>query len=574
MARLQAERQRLADADRGVARWRRWGPYLAERAWGTVREDYGAEGDPWSYFPHEHARSRAYRWNEDGLAGFCDEAQTLCLAVALWNERDPILKERMFGLSNRQGNHGEDAKEYWFFLDGTPTHSYMKMRYLYPQVAYPYDELVRANAARDASLPEVELLDVLRDAFAERRYFDVLVEYAKAGPEDLLCRIRAVNRGPDPAPIHVLPHLWYRNTWAWKVGAEAPVIEAAGQGAARTRHPAIGERFWYVRAPDGRDVELLFTGNETNLERLYGVPNAVPQVKDGIHDRVVGGKVNAVNAERGSKAAAHISATVAPGATFEVQVRLAELEQRSPFTGFDATFDRRIAEADDFYAGIHPEGLTAEERRVQRLAFAGLLWSKQYYAYDVYRWLEGDPTQPPPPDVRWKGRNHRWKELSNADVLLMPDTWEYPWYAAWDLAFHCVTMAHVDPRTAKDQLLLLGRERYQHASGQYPAYEWNLDDVNPPLEGWAALQVYRIEAQATGRGDVAFLREAFQSAMLSFGFWVNRRDAAGRDVFGGGFLGMDNIGVFDRDRPVPGGGELEQSDGTGWMARFAMTMLE
>jgi hypothetical protein len=571
---LNPERDRLTGQGAGEGGWKRWGPYLSERAWGTVREDYSADGDAWNYFPHDHARSRAYRWNEDGLGGFCDDQQHLCLAVALWNEKDPILKERMFGLTNLQGNHGEDVKEYHFFLDGTPTHSYMKMLYKYPQVAYPYDDLVRGNGRRSQREPEYELFDALRDTFTANRYFDVFVEYAKAGPEDVLCRVTAVNRGPEAAPLHALPHLWYRNTWSWSWSdAPRPVIRAAGPGEAHTTHPALGERHWYVRSSDGGPVELLFTENDTNLERLYNAPNPGPYVKDGVNDAVVNGRAAAVNRRQGSKLAGHARAVVAPGAAWTVQVRFSPAALDKPFDDFDAVFARRVAEADAFYAAAQPPGLSADERLVQRQALAGLLWSKQFYHYDVYRWLVGDPAEPTPPAERWHGRNHAWKELHNADVLLMPDTWEYPWYASWDLAFHCVAIAHIDPECAKAQLRRMGHEWYQHASGQFPAYEWDFGDVNPPLLGWAAWRVYRIEQEQTGKGDLTFLKEAFQNDMLCFSFWVNRKDPTGKDVFGGGFLGMDNIGVFDRDRPLADGGQLEQSDGTSWMARFAITML-
>jgi hypothetical protein len=567
------EQDRLLEHEAGKANWKRWGPYLSERAWGTVREDYSADGDAWNYFPHDHARSRAYRWNEDGLGGFCDDRQHICLAVALWNEKDAILKERMFGLSNLEGNHGEDVKEYYFFLDGTPTHSYMKMVYKYPQVAYPYDELVRVNGQRDQIEPEFELFDALRDTFTANRYFDVFVEYGKANSEHVLCRISAINRGPEAAPIHILPHLWYRNRWSWQPAVERPVIRATGPGAAYTTEAALGERWWYVRATNNQPVELLFTENDTNLERLYHLPNVTPYVKDGINDAVVHGLADRVNGQHGSKLAGHAHAMVAPGEALTLQVRFSAEPLKDPFAEFEKIIACRIAEADAYYAAVQPTRLTADERLVQRQALAGLLWSKQFYHYDVYRWLMGDPTEPTPPAVRWHGRNRNWKELHNADVILMPDTWEYPWYASWDLAFHCVALARIDPACAKEQLRRMGHEWYQHASGQFPAYEWNFDDVNPPLLGWAAWRVYQIEHELRGQGDITFLKEIFQNEMLSFSFWVNRKDPNGRDIFGGGFLGMDNIGVFDRDQPLPGGGELVQSDGTSWMARFAITML-
>jgi hypothetical protein len=567
-----AEQLRLDEAEAGTGDWRRWGPYLSERAWGTVREDYSADGDAWNYFPHDHARSRAYRWNEDGIAGFCDVGQRICLALALWNEKDAFLKERFFGLSNQEGNHGEDVKEYYFYLDGTPTHSYMKMLYKYPQVAYPYGELVEVNGKRPQSEPEFELFDALRDTFTANRYFDVFVEYAKANPEDLLCRITAVNRGPEAAPLHVLPHLWYRNTWSWRMDGVRPVIRATGPGAAYTNDGAIGERWWYIRA-QGAIVHLLFTENDTNRARLFGAPNPEPYVKDGIHEAVVNGTGGRANDKQGSKLAGHVRSVVAPGASLVVEVRFCAEPRDEPFADLDATMTRSKAEADAFYTALAPPTLDADERLLQRQAFAGLLWSKQFYHYDVYTWLRGDPSQPRPPKERWHGRNRKWKALRNAHVILMPDTWEYPWYASWDLAFHCVAMAHIDPEFAKAQLLLMGDASYQNVSGQFPAYEWNFDDVNPPLLGWSAWQVYRIDRDRRGAGDLGFLRAMFESESLCFNFWVNRKDASGRDVFGGGFLGMDNIECFDRDKPLPGGGQLEQSDGTSWMARFCLTML-
>ena len=583
MTPVTAEGIRLAEYRPGgpqtSVNWKRWGPYLSERAWGTVREDYSAGGDAWNYFPHDHARSRAYRWNEDGLGGFCDDKQHLCLALALWNERDPILKERLFGLTNGQGNHGEDVKEYYFFLDGTPTHSYMKMLYKYPQVAYPYADLVQVNGQRSQAEREYELVDALGDAFRANRYFDVFIEYAKAGPEDLFCRITAYNRGPDPAPLHVLPHLWYRNRWTWRPGTPRPVIRAVQAGptlvAAHTKDELLGERWWYVQASgEGPvDVELLFTENESNAERLWGTANPSPYVKDGINEAVVNGRHECANGQAGSKAAAHWHALVPPGGALMLLVRLSAVEQSEPFADCEQIFAQRIAEADEFYAAVHQPRLSDDERLVQRQAFAGLLWSKQFYHYDVQRWLEGDPGAPPPPEQRWHGRNWSWKHLNNADVILMPDTWEYPWYASWDLAFHCVAMARIDPDFAKGQLLLMGYEWYQHANGQAPAYEWSFDDVNPPVLAWAALRVYRTEREVNGEGDLAFLEEAFHSLMLQFGWWLNRKDPEGRDIFGGGFLGMDNIGVFDRDKPLPDGGTLNQSDGTSWMAKFCANML-
>jgi hypothetical protein len=573
MASRTAEQKRLAEQLAGTANWRRWGPYLSERAWGTVREDYSADGDAWNYFPHDHARSRAYRWSEDGIGGFCDDKQHFCLAVALWNEQDPILKERMFGLSNQQGNHGEDVKEYYFYLDGTPTHSYMKMLYKYPQVAYPYEQLVQVNGQRTQADPEFELFDALADTFRANRYFDVFIEYAKANSEDILCRITAINRGPDPAPIHVLSHLWYRNVWTWEPGEQRSVVNAIGPGMAHSEHEVLGERWWYVRTADHQTVDLLFTENETNLERLYNQPNPSPYVKDGINDAVVEGQSKRVNHQQGSKLAGHARSTVAPGDSLIVEIRFSAEALDDPFADFDAIFARRIAEADEFFQAIHPPQLTADERLVQRQAFAGLLWSKQFYNYDIFRWLSGDPGLPPPPEERWNGRNSTWKHLDNDDVILMPDAWEYPWYASWDLAFHCVTLSRIDPDFAKKQLLHMGYEWYQHGNGQFPAYEWNFNDTNPPVLGWATRLVFQHDREQKGEGDYQFLAEMFHNLMLNYSWWINRKDAEGRDIFGGGFLGMDNIGVFDRDKPLPDGGTLEQSDGTSWMAKNSLNMF-
>src|SRR5262245_27981675 len=567
------ERTRLSEHQAGSAAWKRWGPYLSERSWGTVREDYSATGDAWNYFPHDHARSRAYRWNEDGLGGFCDDKQHLCMAVALWNEKDPFLKERMFGLTNQQGNHGEDVKEYYFFLDGTPTHSYMKMLYKYPQVPYPYAELVEVNQKRSQAEPEFELFDALSQTFLANRYFDLFIEYAKADPEDILCRITAINRGPEPASIHILPHLWYRNDWAWKPDAQHPTIRADGPGKAYTEHEALGGRWWFVRASDRQPIDLLLTENETNFERLYQVRNQSSYVKDGINEAVVNGLHDRVNRYQGSKLAGHVKAVIYPGGAFKVETRLTAEPREDPFADFDAVFAMRIAEADDFYHAVQPARLTDDERLVQRQAFAGLLWSKQFYNYDVFRWLSGDPTEPIPPEERWEGRNHAWKHLSNEDVILMPDSWEYPWYASWDLAFHCVTISRIDPDFAKKQLLQMGYEWYQHGNGQFPAYEWNFNDVNPPVLAWATLVVFRHDLEQRGDPDYGFLTEMFHNLMLNYSWWINRKDVDGRDIFGGGFLGMDNIGVFDRDQPLPDGAKLEQSDGTSWMANYSLNMF-
>ena len=572
---MTSEQRRLADTAARRADWQRWGTYAGERSWGTVREDYSADGSAWEYFPHDHARSRAYRWCEDGLAGFCDRQQHLCLAVALWNERDPILKERMFGLSNVEGNHGEDVKEYYYYLDNTPTHAYAKLLYKYPQVAFPYAELVNESLRRGPHDPEHELVDAIGDVFREGRYFDVFVEYAKLSPEDILCRIRIVNRGPEAAPIHVLPHLWYRNTWSWRHGASRHVIHAAGNGIARTDHPDLGARWWYVRASEGTPSELLFTENDTNTERLFGEPNRSPYVKDGIHEAVVHGRHDAVNRDGGSKAAAHLRAMVAAGETFEVQVRLSPEWKTKPFAGFTAAFERRGREADEFYDQVHNPRLGADARLVQRQAFAGLLWSKQFYHYDVHHWLRGDPAQPPPPPERWQGRNRDWAmHFQNADIVLMPDKWEYPWYASWDLAFQAVVMAEIDAEFAKGQMKLLTLPRSQHPYGAIPAFEWDVTAVNPPVIAWAVWQIYQLDRQRQGKGDVAFLEAVFDSLVMMLAWWLNRKDSEGHGIFGGGFLGLDNIGVFNRDSPLPTGGSLEQGDATGWMAMFQLNMAD
>jgi hypothetical protein len=562
-----AEQKRLDESNAGRADWKQWGPYVSDRAWGTVREDYSATGEAWEYFPHDHARSRAYRWNEDGLAGVSNRLQNLCLAVALWNERDAILKERLFGLTGNEGNHGEDVKEIYYYLDSTPTHSYMKMLYKYPQVAFPYAELVAENRARGLDDPEFELIDELRDTFAEGRYFDIFIEYAKAGEEDILCRITAINRGPEAAPLHVLPHLWHRNTWSWRYGRPREELRAVAPGTVYTEDRHLGARWWYVEG----DAELLFTENETNAERLFGAPNATPYVKDGINDAVVGGQTERVNPEgTGSKVAAHFQATVAPGETFTVRTRFSNVEHDDPFGDFDAAFAQRIEEADEFYATIQ-ESLrrSEEEKRIERQALAGLMWTKQFYHYSVMLWLNGDPAQPRPPESRKQGRNADWTHLYNLDVVSMPDKWEFPWYAAWDLAFHVLPIAMMDPEWAKRQLILLAREWYMHPDGRLPAYEWALEDLNPPVHAWAAWHVYRI----TGQNDTLFLERVFHKMLLNFTKWVNREDVDGKNVFQGGFLGLDNIGVFDRSAPLPTGGHIDQADGTAWMAMYCLVLM-
>jgi hypothetical protein len=570
------EHNRLGDISDG---WRLWGPYLSERAWGTVREDYSPDGSAWTYFPHDHARSRAYRWSEDGLAGISDVKQKLCFALALWNGRDPILKERPFGLTNPEGNHGEDVKEYYFYLDNTPTHSYMKMLYKYPQGAFPYDDLVQTNRTRTRHDPEYELVDT--GIFADNLYFDITIEYAKAGPTDVLVRISATNRAGTPADLHILPTLWFRNTWSWgekpELDEARPTMKKVAPGLVLVRHPLID---CYTLACEGVP-DLLFTENESNVARLFGTENPRPYVKDSINDAIVHGQQDRVNPDQtGTKMSAHYSKTLDAGETWVVRLRLSSVPTADdytpdddPFDGFDATFDQRAREADEFYAAIQPPTLTDDERLVQRQALAGMLWSKQFYHYNVEEWLNGDPAQPPPPPERKHGRNSEWQNVFSDDIMSMPDTWEYPWFAAWDLAFHCLPLALVDAEFAKAQLLLLGREWYQHPNGQIPAYEWNFSDVNPPVLAWAAWRVYLMDKEQKGEGDLAFLERVFHKQLLDFTWWVNRKDAQGMNVFEGGFLGLDNIGVFDRNAPLPTGGWITQSDGTSWMAMFCLNML-
>ncbi len=585
------EDRRLDESRRRAAHWKRWGPYLSERSWGTVREDYSPDGAAWDYLPHDAARSKAYRWDEDGLLGISDRHQLLCFAPALWNGRDAILKERLFGLSGSEGNHGEDVKEQYFYLDSTPTHSYMKALYKYPQAPFPYAALVEENKRRGRARPEFELLDT--GVFDGDRYFDVFVEYAKAGPDDLYIQITAINRGPDAAPIHILPTLWFRNTWSWghpHPGAWPRLARAAGQ---RVRADADGAE-WRADGFHAAQVEavhpyygprwltceglplLLFTENVTNARRLYGAEaNAAPCVKDGFHDHLVGGRPDAVSAEEsGTKVAAHYRFTLEAGEAATVRLRLSD---RAPlplnavaFADFDAVFAQRRREADEFYAGVIPARLSPDAQAVMRQALAGLLWSKQFYHYVPEQWLAGDPGLPPP--SRRSGRNAEWGHLFNADVLSMPDKWEYPWYAAWDLAFHCLPLSLVDADFAKEQLLLILREWYMHPNGQLPAYEWEFGDVNPPVHAWAAWRVFKIERKQRGP-DRAFLERAFHKLAINFTWWVNRKDAEGRNVFQGGFLGLDNIGVFDRSAPLPGGGHIQQSDGTSWMAMYCLNLM-
>ncbi len=569
---MTGEARRLEEVRNRTTHWRRWGPYVSERAWGGVREDYSANGTAWDYLPHDHARSRAYRWNEDGLAGICDRHQRICFAIALWNGHDPILKERLFGLTGSEGNHGEDVKEYYFYLDSTPTHSYMKFLYKYPQVAFPYSDLVEENRRRGKQAREYELVDT--GVFNENRYFDVGVEYAKSDSEDILIRINVTNHGPEAASIDVLPTIWFRNTWSWYPDAIRPSLaHVNGDAIVALAEPKYGQRWLYC---DG-EPQLLFTDNETNTERLYGYPNASRYVKDAFHRLLIDGDRDAVNpAGAGTKAAALYRLDVAPGETVTLRLRLNDREPgvMPPFgSTFDDLFATRRQEANEFYDSVLPARLSTDSKQVARQAFAGLLWSKQYYHYVVKDWLEGDPAQPAPPRDRRSGRNREWTHLYNSDVISMPDKWEYPWYAAWDLAFHCVALAVVDSDFAKDQLALLLREWYMHPNGQLPAYEWAFGDVNPPVHAWAAWRVYKIEKKRRGVGDLKFLERVFHKLLLNFTWWVNRKDAEGMNVFQGGFLGLDNIGVFDRSAPLPTGGHLEQSDGTSWMAMYSLNML-
>ena len=568
------EHARLAEHRARTADWKLWGPYLSDRAWGTVREDYSATGEAWTAFPHDHARSRAYRWSEDGLLGLCDRRQNLCLGLGLWNERDPILKERLFGLAGPEGNHGEDVKEYYFYLDSTPTHSYMQALYKYPQAAFPYAQLVTENGRRGRDALEYELLDT--GVFDADRYFDVFVEYAKAAPDDVLMQVTAVNRGPESAPLHLLAQFWFRNTWAWGYPwINCPELHAAGPAAIPANVKHLPPQWLYCDVgPDGQPPQLWFTENETNGARLWGTAEAAPYVKDSFNDALVNRTPGRLNpAQRGTKSAAYYALTLDPGQSVTLRLRLAAAALPVPFADFDAVVAQRVAEAEAFYATVMPARLDAEERRVMRQAFAGLLWGKQYYGYDVDNWLDGDPAGPPPPAARRTGRNSEWTHLHTSDVLSMPDKWESPWFAAWDLAFHTLPLALVDPDFAKRQLILMLREWYMHPNGQVPAYEWAFGDVNPPVHAWASWRVYKLDRKLTGKADVRFLERVFHKLMLNFTWWVNRKDAAGRNIFQGGFLGLDNIGVFDRSAPLPTGGYLEQADGTSWMGMFCLNLL-
>jgi len=572
---MTSEELRLQESRDRIAHWKRWGPYVSERAWGTVREDYSAYGKAWDYFPHDHARSRAYRWNEDGIAGICDRHQRLCFALALWNGRDPILKERLFGLTGSEGNHGEDVKEYYFYLDSTPTHSYMKYLYKYPQAEYPYARLVEENRNRGKDQPEFELID--SGIFDDDRYFDVFAEYAKAGIEDICIRLTIANRGPEAAEIHLLPTLWFRNTWSWFEGRAKPSLRFdVRSGAIRAHEREIGTYWLYA---DQGGIPL-FTENETNNQRLFNAANSSPYVKDAFHGTIINGEKDAVNpALQGTKAAMHYKLTIPAGRETIVNLRLQKSNAaikpaQALGAEFKEIFAQRKQEADEFYATVIPETADADTKNIMRQSFAGLLWSKQYYHYVVRDWLNGDPTMPKPPEERKSGRNRAWGQIYNADIISMPDKWEYPWYAAWDLAFHCVSLALVDCEFAKEQLLLMLREWYMHPNGQIPAYEWALGDVNPPVHAWAAYQVFLIDrARKGGKGDSEFLSRVFHKLLLNFTWWVNRKDVEGMNVFQGGFLGLDNIGVFDRNATLPGGGHLEQSDGTSWMAMYSLDMM-
>jgi hypothetical protein len=563
------EQKRLNDARESDVPWKKWGPYLSERQWGTVREDYSHDGNAWDYFTHDQSRSRAYRWGEDGLAGISDDKQQLCFAVALWNGRDPILKERLFGLTNSEGNHGEDVKEYYFYLDSTPTHSYMKYLYKYPQQEFPYQNLVETNRRRSREEMEYELLDT--GVFDTDRYFDVFVEYAKADPEDILMRITVHNRGPEAAEIHLLPTLWFRNTWSWEKDAIKPTLGQIGDGSVVASHPQLGERTLCCEG----NPELLFTENESNASRLWGQPNPSPYVKDAFHNFVISGERDAVNPSRtGTKATAHYRLEIPAGGSKVVRLRLcAKPPAADAFGAFDQIFATRLADANEFYDRITPPSLSEDERRVHRQALAGMMWSKQYYYFDLDRWLAEHEAHPLVGTTRRNIRNAEWFHMLNQEVISMPDKWEYPWYAAWDLAFHTLALSLVDFDFAKDQMLLMLRNLYAHPNGQIPAYEWNFSDVNPPVHAWATLFLFNIEKEL-GRSDLHFLERSFQGLMLNFNWWVNRKDAEGKNVFAGGFLGLDNIGVFDRSSPLPTGGHLDQADGTAWMAFYCQNMLE
>ncbi|MEN8167438.1 MAG: glucosidase [Pseudomonadota bacterium] len=562
-----AERARVSAQASGKEAWRRWGPYLSERQWGTVREDYSPDGEAWDYFSHEQSRSRAYRWGEDGIAGCSDDKQRLCLALALWNGQDPILKERLFGLTNSEANHGEDVKELYYYLDATPSHAYLKMLYKYPQRAFPYADLLEENGRRGRDQPEYELLDT--GIFDDDHYFDVFVEYAKADVDDILMRVTAHNRGERDAPLLLLPQLWFRNTWSWGYDPARPILSANETGCILVEHPKLGDYHCHLEG----EPELLFCDNDTNVQRLYG-EKASGYFKDAFHDYLIDGNLHAVNPlQNGTKAAGLYRFEVPAQGQVEIRVRLEKARNQTPFDDFDALLQTRSAEADAFYADLQKTLPDDEARLIQRQALAGMIWSKQYYYYDIPQWLDGDPGLPKPDDSRRHGRNSEWRHLNNADIISMPDKWEYPWYAAWDLAFHCVTLALVDADFAKQQLLLMTRVWYMHPNGQIPAYEWGFGDVNPPVHAWAVWEVYRTERDKTGKGDRNFLERELHKLILNFTWWVNRKDAEGHNIFQGGFLGLDNIGVFDRSAPLPTGGHINQADGTSWMAMYCLNLM-
>jgi hypothetical protein len=573
--RISAEDKRIADNTAHKVFWKQWGPYLSERQWGTVREDYSSNGEAWDYFPFEHSRSRVYRWGEDGLAGISDINQNLCFALALWNGKDPMLKERLFGLSSKEGNHGEDVKELYYYLDNTPTHSYMKYLYKYPQEVFPYIQLTETNRDRSILEPEYELLDT--GIFDQNRYFDVFVEYAKASPEDILIRIELCNRGQEAAEITVLPTLWFRNTWAFgKVKSKPDIRVSSDSGhtlVLEASHEQTGIYYLLIQDSD----MVLFTENETNTATLFGTSNQSPFVKDSFHTAVINQDYALFEGKKsGTKSAAICHYEIPGNGSKTIMLRLTNTnKKKNPFDrNFDRVFSRRISEANEFYEQFMPDAPVSDVIQTQRQAFAGLLWSKQYYNYEVDTWLHGDEGQPVPPETRKLGRNHEWQYLFNRDIISMPDKWEYPWYASWDLAFHCVPMARIDPDFAKKQLILLLREWYMHPNGQIPAYEWNFSDVNPPVHAWAALKTYHLEKKRTGKGDLVFLKRVFQKLLLNFTWWVNRKDSEGHNIFQGGFLGLDNIGVFDRSRVLPAGGHIEQADGTSWMAMYSLNLMD
>ena len=563
------EQQRLLEERNGTAKWKKWGPYLSDRQWGTVREDYSADGNAWDYTTHDAARSRAWRWGEEGIAGLSDDRQLLCFGLGLWNKKDPIIKERYFGLTGNEGNHGEDVKELYYYLDATPTHSYMKMLYKYPQKEYPYTWLVEENRRRSKLDPEFELIDT--GIFDDDDYFDVFVEYAKAGAEDVLIKITVHNRGKAAAALHVLPTLWFRNTWAWGYHDYRPHMTTSNEGSILVDHQDLGFYKLHVEQP----APILFCDNETNVQRLYNVPGKTTYYKCGINEFVVHGNGQAVNpGARGTKAALNYELVVGGGESVVLRMRLEEGGKTYSFDTFDTIFEQRVKEADAFYAAIQEGMDSSDERLVQRQAFAGMIWNKQLYDYNVDKWLKGDPAQPPPPPERKTGRNHTWAHFNGADIVSMPDKWEYPWFAAWDLAFHCIPFAVIDPDFAKAQLSLLTREWYMHPNGQLPAYEWAFGDVNPPVHAWAAWRVYQIDEKNNGgKGDIHFLESVFHKLLINFTWWVNRKDAQGNNIFEGGFLGLDNIGVFDRSAVLPTGGMIEQADGTSWMATYALNLL-